>query len=155
MHEDHRLAPSVIDIGDRDTVDLDLPGLHGFLLDEREFWRSGIADLSNEDMMATLNQFSAATISEAIKKCAPVLNEIVIYTSGGGMHNPLLMQNIRAQLPRCIFKTTESLAINPDAKEAVLFAVLANETVAGGHVKIGRPGSGTPTISMGKISFPL
>ena len=62
---------------------------------------------------------------------------MVIYTSGGGMHNPFLMKNIREQLPGYTFKTTEQFGINPDAKEAVLFAVLANECVAGGKIEVG------------------
>jgi anhydro-N-acetylmuramic acid kinase len=44
------------------------------------------------------------------------------------------------------------LNINPDAKEAILFALLANECVCGNaslenHKNI-------PAVSMGKISFP-
>jgi anhydro-N-acetylmuramic acid kinase len=115
---------------------------------------AGIASISHEDMMATLNRFSADTISEAIQSCSADLTDVVIYTSGGGMHNPLLMKNIQEQLPGFTFKTTNSLAINPDAKEAVLFAVLANEAVAGGKIKIGNGTSDIPFVSMGKISFP-
>jgi anhydro-N-acetylmuramic acid kinase len=43
-------------------------------------------------------------------------------------------------------RTTAELAVNPDAKEAVLFALLANEAVAGEN--------GAPGIYMGKVSFP-
>ena len=49
------------------------------------------------------------------------------------------------------FKTTEELSIHPDAKEAVLFAVLANEALCGGSTNFGE---GIPNVSMGKISFP-
>jgi len=45
------------------------------------------------------------------------------------------------------------LGVSGDAKEAVLFAILANETVAGGKVKFGSD-SKVPCVSMGKISFP-
>jgi len=117
--------------------------------------RAGIGPISHEDVMATLNRFSADTIVQAIKKCSAHLKNVVIYTSGGGMHNPLLMKNIETQLPGFKFKTTDNLAINPDAKEAVLFAVLANECVAGGQVKIGDGSRDIPSVSMGKISFPL
>lgn len=116
--------------------------------------KAGITQLSHGDMMATLNRFSADTITDAIKTCSSELSNVVIYTSGGGMHNPLLMENIRQQLPGYTFKTTDSLGINPDAKEAVLFAVLANEAVAGGKTVIGNGSSDIPFVSMGKISFP-
>lgn len=115
---------------------------------------AGIVSLSHQDAMATLNRFSADTIADAILKCSGTLTDVVVYTSGGGMHNPLLMQSIREQLPGYTFKTTDSLQINPDAKEAVLFAVLANETIAGGKIEIGNGTRDIPFVSMGKISFP-
>ncbi|MEO7766841.1 MAG: anhydro-N-acetylmuramic acid kinase, partial [Ferruginibacter sp.] len=114
----------------------------------------GINSISHKDMMATLNRFSADTIVDALQKGSSDLTGVVIYTSGGGMHNPLLMQNIGEQLPGYTFKTTDHLGINPDAKEAVLFAVLANEAVAGGKTKIGNGNIDIPFVSMGKISFP-
>ena len=56
-------------------------------------------------------------------------------------------------LPTPQYATTDELNINPDAKEAVLFAILANECVAGGYTDFGTK-RGVPTVSMGKISFP-
>ena len=82
-----------------------------------------------------------------------VVSNIIFLCSGGGIHNPLLMQHIKTQLPGCIFETTECLGINPDAKEALLFAVLANETICGNNDGYGR--GIMPAISMGKISFPI
>jgi len=115
---------------------------------------AGIDTISHYDMMATLNRFSADTISSAIKSCSAELRDVVIYSSGGGIHNPLLMKNIQEQLPGYIFRVTDSLGINPDAKEALLFAVLANEAIAGGKIKIGNGTEDIPFVSMGKISFP-
>ncbi len=116
--------------------------------------KSATLQLSKEDVMATLNKFSADTIVEAIKKSYKELNLFSIYASGGGMHNPLLMQHIHTQLPHCKFYTTADLAINPDAKEAVLFAILANECVCGDANVFGNGRSGMPAVTMGKISFP-
>jgi anhydro-N-acetylmuramic acid kinase len=70
------------------------------------------------------------------------------------MHNPLLMKNISRLLPGWAFKSTEELHIHPDAKEAVLFAVLANETICGSAPHFGDGRNGIPGISLGKISFP-
>ena len=115
---------------------------------------AGINEISQEDTMATLNAFSSDTITDAIKKSITNLDDVVIYSSGGGIHNNLMMENIKNNLPGCTFKTTGDLQINPDAKEAVLFAILANETVAGRKIQTGNSSNAIPSVSMGKISFP-
>ncbi len=115
---------------------------------------SGSGDLPVEDQMATLNQLSADMIVEAIRRTVNMKEPFTVYVSGGGMHNPLLMERIKEQLKEIPFQTTQALEINPDAKEAVLFALLANETVAGGAVRLGENRKGIPNVSMGKISFP-
>jgi len=111
-------------------------------------------DLKVEDIMATLNRFSACTITDAIKKVFAGENNFVLYASGGGMHNPLLMEHIKNELPGIVIQSTDALLVNPDAKEAVLFAVLANECLCGGLTGLGKPNTAIPAISMGKISFP-
>jgi len=70
------------------------------------------------------------------------------------MHNPLLLDNISQQIPDINIKNTEELNIHPDAKEAVLFALLANECVGGGKMQFGNQKQGIPSVTMGKISFP-
>ena len=112
---------------------------------------AGVTDISHVNVMATLNSFTADTIVNALQQTVSDINNFVVYTSGGGINNPLLMQNIQQQLPNIIFKTTSDLGINPDAKEAVLFAILANETLCGGSTFFG---NNLPNVSMGKISFP-
>ncbi len=116
--------------------------------------RSGTENINKEDVLATLNRFSADTIVSAIKKSITSKTNFRFYISGGGIHNPLLMKNITAQLAGSIFISTKELNINPDAKEAVLFAVLANEALCGSAVSFGEGRNGIPNVSMGKISFP-
>jgi anhydro-N-acetylmuramic acid kinase len=116
---------------------------------------SGTIDIQVEDVLATLNKFSADAICEAIGRTIGRSKTFSIYISGGGMHNPLLLKNIKEGLPHCIFYTTDDLGINPNAKEAVLFALLANEAVSGGRVMLGGGRNKVPSIAMGKISFPL
>ena len=105
------------------------------------------------DLMATLVQFSADTIAEAINRLLKPDQSYQIYMSGGGVHNPVLTGAIQDQLPNCTLGRTNELGIDGDAKEAVLFAVLANECVAGGTTSFGNR-QGVPTVSMGKISLP-
>lgn len=116
--------------------------------------KADATELNVFDTMATLNLFSAQTIAEAVQKTRNGNASFVLYASGGGMHNPLLMQNIQQLLPNAIIKQTSELGIHPDAKEAVLFAILANECVAGGDVEFGKELKGIPSVTMGKISFP-
>lgn len=115
--------------------------------------QSNTNNLSKEDVMATLCHFSAQGITEAIVSVLPKLSNPVLYLSGGGMHNPLLLSLLKEALTGITFKTTHDLEINPDAKEAILFALLANETLCGGEISFGER-EGVPSICMGKISLP-
>jgi anhydro-N-acetylmuramic acid kinase len=88
-----------------------------------------------------------------LKKITKTKRNYKLYLSGGGAHNPLIVGWIREQLPQVQFYPMEKLGIPGDAKEAVLFATLANETLVGGDLNFGNR-SKIPSVSMGKISFP-
>jgi anhydro-N-acetylmuramic acid kinase len=116
---------------------------------------SNTQDLTHQDVMATLNAFSANVISAAIKECAKNKGNCVVYASGGGIHNPLLMEQLLTLCPEVkAFKNTQVLGIDPDAKEAVLFAILANECLAGEKQHFKGCSQGIAGVTMGKISFP-
>ncbi|WP_339900990.1 anhydro-N-acetylmuramic acid kinase [Paraglaciecola polaris] len=124
-----------------------------YLMDAQQ--RTNTQALAPQDVMATLNFFSAHVIAQAINDCAGNLADFSVYASGGGIHNPLLMEHILSLCPRVsIIEDTSKLGINPDAKEAVLFAILANECLVGGQQTFGNITQGIPNITMGKISFP-
>ena len=118
--------------------------------------KSNTEHISVNDLLATLTRFSAETIAEAvnfaINNTSYNIKDFNVYMSGGGMHNPLLVSWLKELLP-CNFLKTNDLGISGDAKEAVLFAILANETVSGGESDFGSR-RGIPSVSMGKISFP-
>ncbi|GAA3989647.1 anhydro-N-acetylmuramic acid kinase AnmK [Mucilaginibacter dorajii] len=113
---------------------------------------SGQDGINDFDVMATLALFSAQGIIQAISKCIAGQGPYDIYLSGGGMYNPLLVKYIEDHFG-CKLKSTTELGIDPDAKEAVLFAMLANEALAGGKTNYGNI-KNLPSVSMGKISFP-
>ena len=119
---------------------------------DKALLKCGLENSSNEDIMATLAAFSASGIIKAISECVSGKGPFEIYLSGGGMYNPVLLKYVEEHFGRKL-KLTSDLGIAPDAKEAVLFAVLANEAVAGGKTFYGDH-PGVPSISMGKISFP-
>jgi len=111
------------------------------------------AMLSHEDVLATLNMFTAQTISEAINKVIGDQLIFTMYVSGGGMHNHLLMEHLQQLLPSVTIKSSMEIGILPDAKEAILFALLGNEAVAGKPLLAGGNATKVAT-TMGKISFP-
>lgn len=105
---------------------------------------AGINNMAHEHMVASLSYISARVITDGIHKVVgDTSKNVVIYASGGGIHNAYIMQQLQNMCPGASFKNLETLGVHPDAKEAVLFAILANEAVAG-----------SPKLSMGKISFP-
>jgi anhydro-N-acetylmuramic acid kinase len=119
---------------------------------ENAILKCALTSITAEDILATLNRLSAESIADAIHKVIGN-RSFRIYMSGGGAHNPLLVNTMKELLPYCNFTVSDELGIAVDAKEAVLFAVLANETIAGSPIAFGgRPG--LPCVCMGKISFP-
>ena len=58
------------------------------------------------------------------------------------------------QLPQAKIGSTELLSLNPDAKEAVLFALLANQTLCADTQILSSDETNMPSVSLGKISFP-
>ncbi|HJR15002.1 MAG TPA: anhydro-N-acetylmuramic acid kinase, partial [Rhodanobacteraceae bacterium] len=81
------------------------------------------AGIDAADVQATLLQLSAQSIAEALHTHAPNVREV--YACGGGVHNPALMDALRAELPHAKVGTTAALGLDPDFVEAVGFAWLA------------------------------
>lgn len=143
---------------DEEFLGLDFPKTTGpelfnlnYLISKQQ--SSNTLNLSQEDVMATLNAFSAKAMVNGIKKLGEDLENLAIYVSGGGLHNPLLMDNIRKDLPHIKIGSIASIDMNPDAKEACLFALLANETIAGNPQNVNSI-KDSPAVCMGKISLP-
>ena len=98
--------------------------------------------------LATAMELTVRTIASSIVQYPDTADVIV---SGGGAHNRYMMERLRAVLrPR--ITTTAEFGIDVDAKEAILFAVLAYQTY---HRRAGNIPSATgarkPAI-LGKVS---
>jgi anhydro-N-acetylmuramic acid kinase len=78
---------------------------------------------SLENLVATATALTAATIARAL---SGIQGDLIV--SGGGVHNRQLMAEIAAFLPQMQLATSADYGIDPDAKEAIAFAVLAYET---------------------------
>ena len=107
--------------------------------------------LNHYDVLSTLTHFTALSIARCLKTHCQLNDKTQIYVSGGGALNPLINELLAFYLNFDI-KNTTVLGINPNAKEAILFALLANEALVGDSKIQGT--TKNPWVSMGKISFP-
>jgi anhydro-N-acetylmuramic acid kinase len=83
--------------------------------------------LPPEVLIATATEFTARSVASAIATHASNAREVI--ASGGGVHNRWLMRRLRDLLPGLDLRTSADHGIDPDAKEAIAFAVLAHEFV--------------------------
>ena len=108
--------------------------------------------LTDEDLMATVTAFTAATIAYSVEHFFPVKpDELII--GGGGSMNATLLKDIATALPACKVMTNEQLGYDSNAKEAVAFAVLANEAIFAGCNNMPSVTGATKGVVMGKISL--
>jgi anhydro-N-acetylmuramic acid kinase len=112
--------------------------------------KSNTLTISNKDLICTLSAFTGKAIADFISDNFKV-DDIKIFASGGGARNPYIINHLKKALPKAIIEDTGSLGINPDAKEAILFALLGNEALCGEPIAIGD----NPEVLMGKFSFAL
>lgn len=76
------------------------------------------------DLIATVTLLTPVTIFEAIQKVEP--DELI--AAGGGTQNPQIMNHLQGLLRGTKVQTTDEYGLPGEAKEAVAFAILANET---------------------------
>jgi anhydro-N-acetylmuramic acid kinase len=81
------------------------------------------------DIQATLLEFTAQTISQALSLCSCNINEVFI--CGGGAYNIVLINRLRELLAPVIVENTSILGIAPEWVEASAFAWLAKQTIEG------------------------
>ena len=97
--------------------------------------------LSPAEVQATLLELSAATIADALQATRP--DTVRVLACGGGVRNRHLMARIAARLPDARVESTAAHGLDPDYVEAMGFAWLARETLAG------RPGN-LPSVTGAK-----
>ena len=116
-------------------------------------WRKGEElGLTGYDKIATATAFTAESIRLAVEHHCPQKPERLI-VGGGGSHNPVLMELLQAGLPGCEVVTNEALGLDSDAKEAVAFAILANEMLHGRCNNAPSATGATHPVVMGKLSL--
>ena len=88
--------------------------------------------LPPKDLVATLTRFTAESIAFACRRFVMphnVYEEAIV--SGVGARNDFLMEQLRSAIPELSIKQSDEYGLPAGAKEAVAFAILANETLHG------------------------
>jgi anhydro-N-acetylmuramic acid kinase len=101
------------------------------------------------DLVATATAFTARSIADAYRRFLGRVDEVVV--GGGGARNPVLMQMLAEALPGVRVMTHEAVGIDSDAKEAIAFALLANDCILGLSTNVPGATGGRPAV-LGKVS---
>ena len=88
--------------------------------------------LSDNDVIATLTELTIQTVALYVSQFVSEQNPIdILYVSGGGVHNRTIMQRLSEVLANTTVEPADNSGISADAKEAIAFAILANESLHG------------------------
>lgn len=98
-------------------------------------------DQAPADVQTTLLELTAITVANALRATQPDTQRVLV--CGGGVHNRTLMARIGVHLPGVRVESTAAHGLDPDYVEAMGFAWLARETLAG------RPGN-LPSVTGAK-----
>ncbi len=105
------------------------------------------------DLLATLTEFTALSIADAYQRFLPAMPDEVV-VGGGGARNTYLMERLRVRLPGVLVQTHEAFGLNGDAKEALAFALLANETLLGNPSSLPSVTGASRSAVLGSITLP-
>ena len=87
------------------------------------------ADAATADIAATLTELTARSISDALIAYGPDISRLLI--CGGGAHNRCLMSRLSHYLDGVSIETTDAAGVPGDWMEAMAFAWLGWQTMAG------------------------
>jgi anhydro-N-acetylmuramic acid kinase len=111
--------------------------------------------VENRDVIATATALTVRSLGDAIDRYVlPKGNFSELIVSGGGAHNPTLMDGIAMQLPKLRLRSSNEFGIPSVAKEAVAFAVMAFETWSRRPSNIPSATGAKRAAVLGKVSYP-
>lgn len=118
-----------------------------------DIWaRASRMGISDDDLVASVTAFTAATMIDAYQRF--ILSRyplIEVVLCGGGSHNPALIRQLHAGLSPTPFRSSDDFGISVDALEAVIFAVLAYETVCGHTTNVLTATGAQRGVILGKV----
>ena len=103
------------------------------------------------DLIATATALTAATIALGVERFAPLAGEMIV--SGGGVHNRQLMAQLEAFLPTWHIQSSADFGVDPDAKEAIAFAILAYRTWKRQSGNLPSATGARRAVVLGKVTF--
>lgn len=104
------------------------------------------------DLLATAVALTADSIALAYERFVLPFTPIdEVLVSGGGARNLTLMRRLAERLAPIPVRPLEEIGLSSDAKEAVAFALLANETIAGHAGNVPRATGARRPVVLGKI----
>jgi anhydro-N-acetylmuramic acid kinase len=108
-----------------------------------------------EDLVRTATIVTALSIADALNRWVIRRTPLAqLIASGGGARNPLILAQLSAALAGIEVVTTEALGLPGDAKEAFIFALMADETLHGRPSNLpSATGARRPAL-LGKICYP-
>ncbi len=110
------------------------------------------SNIDIHDAITTITAFTAKSISDSYKKFILPSNKISeIIISGGGVRNPVLFQYLKDYLVGIKLRRADDFGIPSDAKEALSFAILANETICGNPANVPSATGARENVILGKI----
>jgi anhydro-N-acetylmuramic acid kinase len=116
--------------------------------------RYALSKAQLNDLLATLTELTACTIADALQRW--VLPQVPIsrlVVSGGGLHNRTLMARLQSLLPHILIESSANHGIDPDFKEAIAFAVLADCFLLGEPVVYPSITGVSQPVRLGKLSW--
>jgi anhydro-N-acetylmuramic acid kinase len=118
----------------------------------------GFAHLAAQDVQATLLALTAETVADALLAGGdhePYPSAAVedVYICGGGAHNGALMRALAKALD-CPVKPTSELGVDPDWVEAMAFAWMARERIAGRPIDTSHFTGAKHSVCLGGIYQP-
>ncbi|MBA4312417.1 MAG: anhydro-N-acetylmuramic acid kinase [Chlorobiaceae bacterium] len=107
-----------------------------------------------QDIIATVTEFTALSIYlNYLKFVQPKTKIDESLVSGGGVHNKYMMDALKRYFGKIKIGTVENI-IPSDAKEAVCFAMLANELIAGNPTNMPSVTGAKKRTLLGTIALP-
>ncbi len=120
---------------------------------EQLFYKGVSRGVKPSDLIATATTFTARALAQSLQRFVlsrQTVDEIIV--SGGGALNQFLMEKLSAEMGNMELRLSEEYGIPVKGKEAIAFAILANETICLAPSNLpSATGASGPRI-LGKIS---
>jgi len=104
-------------------------GRERFSVERLDAWLDAHAALGLADAAATLTELTVRSIVDGFRWVETPVD--ACYLCGGGARNPTLVARVRERLAPRRVEDLSALGLDPDAREAVAFALLARQYVLG------------------------